>query len=418
MLNIGDTLYFSSVHGHVKTYKGFWEDLIKDLPFAGQWYIKISERVHPLRHISRDGVWTTPWPQELIPKFVMPKYDPTYSKTFSEVTDENAQRIKHRVQTGEKFGVMWSGGIDSTVIVAALIKNLSKKELENIYILCSGESMIESPRFYGNFIHNKIKTLDSRTHKYDTLINMDITPITGDEGDCVFGTQIGLNMYNNFDALIEKSSPQVRENLKPLRTQLINAEAHYSVFKDLLIQYFNLPWHPEFGRLLYEKYDYNIKTASVPVYSLHDFFWWLIFNVKYLNCSARGSIYYNDTLHWHDVMTRMVNWYNDTDYQLWSMANNNNGTKIKNHILSYKSASKDYIYDLDKDIWYYTFKSKVDSLWNITWKNNQDIPGSRPHPDKIAVKKDNLELVHFSDPGVTEYFTHYLTNYKIDWTDI
>lgn len=418
MLNINDTLYFSSLGSTYYT-KNLWQNVLDRVPFDGQWYFKISDKVMPNRMVTRNGVWTTPWPQELIPKFAMPAYDPSFNKSFEEVTDTKAIKIRDRIRAGEQFAVMYSGGIDSTLILAALIRNLSTEELQNVTVMCSGDSMIENPTFYRKFIHNKLKTLDSKKYKYDDMINMNLTPITGDEGDCIFGTLIGLNMYNNFNALIENVSGPVKINLLSLRSKISDPETHYSNFKELIIQYLNSAWHPDFGRILYEKYNHNVETATVPVHSLHDFFWWLIFNVKYLNCSVRGPLYFNDTIDPKTAIERTENWFNDEEYQLWSMVNNNNNTKIKNTILSYKGVAKDYIYSVDQNEWYRTFKTKLTSLWNIT--NLQDVSGvpeARRPAYRIGLKKDDWSLVHVNDPGVEEYFVHHLSNYKIDWTDL
>jgi hypothetical protein len=101
------------------------------------------------------------------------------------------------------------------------------------------------------------------------------------------------------------------------------------------------------------------------------------------------------------------------------MVNNNNGTKIKKSILSYKTVAKEYIYSVDKNEWYRTFKTKLESLWNISnLQNVQNIPMEKRPVARIAVKKDDWELIHITDPGVIEYFTHHASNYKIDWTDI
>lgn len=417
MLNKDDVLYFSS-YGVISQTKDVWLDVFNNVPWHGQWYLKVSEKVMPNRLISRNGAWSMPWPQELYPKFRMPDYDPTFNKTFAEVSDEKALRIRDRIRQGERFGVLWSGGIDSTVIMTSLVKNLTPEELENVTVMCSGESMIENPSFYRNFIYGKLKTLNSKEHKYDDMLNLGITPITGDEGDCIFGTLIGLNMYNNFDALLDRVSSEVKENVSQLKNKFTSPDVHYSQFKELIIQYLNIPWHPEFGRILYDKYDHNIKTATVPVHSLHDFFWWLIFNVKYYNCSVRGPIYFNDTMNPIDVIDRTENWYNDQQYQLWSMANNNNGMKIHTGILSYKHAAKSYIYEFDKNEWYFTFKSKLESMWNVTnLQTVQHLPMDRRPAHRIAIKKQDHEVIYIGDPGVKEYFVHHLSNYKIDWTE-
>lgn len=418
MLNLNDTLYFSTCENN-KIIGSLWERIFNKIPWEGQWYLKIHDKINPNRLVTRNGVWTTPWPQDLIPKFSMPAYDPSFSKTFEEVTDENALRIRNRIHTGERFAVMWSGGIDSTVVLVSLLKNLTQEELKNVTVMCNLESVIENPTFYKNFVHNKIDTLDSGKYKYDDMIALGLTPITADEGDCIFGTLIGLGMYNNFDALIEKVSAPVKEKIKPLRDKISDPNIHYSNFKEIIIQYFNISWDERFGRIFYDKLVHNIETSDVPVHSLHDFFWWFIFNVKYFNCSVRGAIYYNDTLDCKTAIHRIVNWYNDEDYQRWSMANNNNGEKIKDTILSYKAAAKDYIYKFDNNIWYRTFKTKIISLNNIaSTQSISRIPEETLPKNRVAIKKDNWELIYSGDPSVEEYFTHHLSNYKIDWSEL
>lgn len=417
MLKLTDTLYFSSVAPNYQV--NLWTTLRKELPdFESRWYISVADRFSPHRFVSRNGEWTIPWKQELPPKFQMPEYDPGFSKTFEQVTDEKALRIKQRINAGEKFAVMYSGGIDSTVVLASFIKNFTQEELKQVYVCASAESVIENPYFWNNFILDKLSVIDSKKHKYDDLIEMNLTPITADEGDCIFGTLIGLNLYNNFDYLIQSLSPETRLNLSNLKNKMSSHDVHFSVFQDLIVKYLDVANNPTFGRILYEKYVRNIETATVPVHSLHDFFWWLIFSIKYLNCSMRGALYYNDRVEWRTAVDRIENWYNDAEYQRWSMANNNNGQKIKNTPLSYKNIARDYIYGVDRNPWYRNFKTKLESLWMIGNPQKVDHLAINRRPNfRIALTK-NYEMVYTDTPGVKEYFFHHLSNYKIDWTDI
>jgi hypothetical protein len=74
---------------------------------------------------------------------------------------------------------------------------------------------------------------------------------------------------------------------------------------------------------------------------------------------------------------------------------------------------------VDKNPWYKTFKTKLESLWNISnLQNVNDIPMARRPVGRIAIKKEDWELIYITDPGVVEYFTHHVSQYKIDWTDI
>jgi hypothetical protein len=415
MIKHDDQIYFSSI-SYNSYHDNIWNEIYNECDQGGKFFIDISKRINPCRFVTRNGEWSLPWNQKLIPGYEMPAYDPKFNKTFSEVTDELALKIRDRINLGEKFSVMYSGGIDSTVIVSALIKNLTEHELENISISASIQSVIENPVFYDKFIYNKFKIIDSNKNKYDDIIDQGFTPITADEGDCIFGTVFGLNFYNNFDYYISDFGSSRKSKLEKIRYKISDSDVHYSEYADPLIKYLGIQRNQEFGKLFYEKLVHNVNTSNVPIHSLHDFFWWLIFNIKYLNCAVRGSIYLNDRLETKFVMDKIVNWFSDDQYQKWSMVNNNNGQKIKKTLASYKQAAKDYIYDLDKNEWYKNFKIKLESLWVIG--HQQDV--SKLEHDKRPVCRVGLtkdyQLMYIDDPEVQDFFRMNLQNYKIDWT--
>lgn len=417
MINLSDSLYFSSISFN-RYNDAWWQDIYDKCDYPGKFYINISRRINPCRFVTRNGEWSIPWKQELLPGFEMPEYDALYKKTFDEITDDKAVSIKKRIQSGEKFALMYSGGIDSTVIAAALFKNLTKEDLRSVAICASSESIIENPNFWQKYIHTKMTIIDSSINKYDDIIEQGFTPITADEGDCIFGTLLGLNFYYYFDYYCDSLSDQVKHNLKKYRYRISDESVHYSIYKDLLIKHLSIGEDPNFGRLLYEKYDHNIKTSSAPVHSLHDFFWWLIFNVKYLNCSVRGALYYNDRLPWKDTIYRIINWFNDPEYQRWSMVNNNNGQKIHYTASTYKVAARNYIYGFDRNEWYRDFKIKLESLWNIGYRQDVSfLPLNRRPVSRIGLTK-NYEMIYIDSPGIKEYYTSALQKYQIDWSNI
>lgn len=414
MLKLDDTLYFSSI-SYNYYHDNIWQDIYDGCGPGGKTFINISKRVNPCRFITRNGEWSLPWKQELIPGFEMPAYNPLYGKTFGQVTDDKVIKIRDRIRQGDKFAVYYSGGIDSTVIMAGMIKNLSTEELKNITVCASVESIIENPNFWNKYINGKFIVLDSNICKYDDLIEQGITPITADEGDCMFGTLFGLTLYNNFDYYVDELSANAKTELKNIQYKISDPDVHYSRYADLIIRHLGIPEDPEFGKLLYEKYVRNIETATVPVNSLHDFFWWLIFNMKYLNCSVRGALYFNDRVEWQTAIYSVMNWYNDPEYQLWSMANNNNGQKIEKTLATYKLAARHYIWDLDHNDWYSTFKIKLESLWNITIQQDVSNITDQLRPvHRVGLTKD-FKMLYMSDPAVQDFYRHHLQNYKIDW---
>ena len=415
MLKLDDTLYFSSI-SYNTVLNDYWDDMYNVSGPGGKFYLNLSKRINPLRYVPRDGEWSMPWKQDLIPGYEMPVYDPTFSKSFAQVSDEQALIIKKRIANGDRFAIMWSGGINSTVIFAALLKNLNLTDLASVVVCASADSIIENPSFWEKYVNGKFQIIDGATHKYDDLIEQGLVPITADEGDCIFGTVLGLTFYNHYDFYLDSMSPDVRTNLRNLKHKISSPDVHYSVYKELIIKHLGLGIpDPNFGRFLYEKYHRNIKTASVPVQTLHDFFWWMIFNVKYLNCSVRGALYYNDRVDWKTAINTIVNWYNYADYHRWSMVNNNNGQKIQTTLASYKTAAKDYIWSFDKNDWYRNFKIKLESMGMLTlYQDISKIEKGHAPVYRVGLTKD-YEMLYANDPGVKEFYKHHLSNYKIDW---
>jgi len=344
----------------------------------------------------------------------MPRYNPEFSKSFEQITDERAQEMRELIQQGKKLALMYSGGMDSTLILVALLKNLTEEELKSVAISTSIHAVLENPTLWKKHIWGKFTIFNSVTTWYDELIAMGYIPITGDEGDCLFGTTLGLEMYDNLDAYINRVSVDTRKRLSNLSSNVSNPDVHFSVYKDVISLHLSYDLSAQgqnFGRLFYEKIAHNIETSSVPVHSLNDFFWWTIFNVKYTASAARGAIFYNGTMPIDQCMDSIISWFNSQDYQLWSMVNNNNGEKIRNTLSTYKYTMRKYIHDFDKNDWYFYFKTKLSSLENLGKSQK-----NRENRRILGIDHDYQRML-FDDTAVQEFFRERLVNYKIDWSD-
>ena len=416
-MNRDTEIYFSSIifNGYQD---GFWNGLYPELTEGGKFMIDLGRRINPNRFVTRNGEWSLPWNQTLPPEFKMPELDLGFNKTFEQVTNERAQEIKHRINKNDQhFAVMYSGGIDSTVVLSALIKNLSIKELENVVVCASSHAIVENPQFWKKFIYGKFKIIDSAKTKYDDLIEKGYFAITADEGDCIFGTALGLTLYTNYDHYLTKVSSNMRPRLESLKGKFTDPDVHYSAYKDVILEHFKIASNPAFAESFYNKFEKNIQTSSIKINSLHDYFWWMIFNIKYLNCSVRGAIYYNDRVSTEYVVKLgIINWFNGQDYQRWSMVNNNNGQKIIKGPATYKMAARQYIYDLDKNDWYFYFKIKLESL-GLSIIHDQDVSNTplnmRPNA-RFGIDTD-YNLLYIDDPTVQDYIKHHLINYQKDW---
>jgi len=354
-----------------------WSEIYPALPEAGRRWLDLARRFHPNTITARKGTWHTPWPMTVHPCLAMPAYDPGFSKTFAEVTDQRAIEVRDMVRQGKPVALYYSGGIDSSVCAAALLKNLGAEELKHVAFCCSINSATENPVFFDRYIRGKITLLDSNKNQYSDVIEKGYLPITADTGDDIFGTEQATQFYFSFPTLVEALSGPARARLALLQDHPKLMELPYHHFVDLLIPYFS-PLGPagdknrKVGEWFYHKLTANIATSDVPIYSLHDLFWWLIFNLRFTHCSLRGPLFYYRGEDVQDAITKhIINWFNTPDYQQWSMVNNNNGQKIcKPTAMHYKWAARHYIHDFDHNEWYFNYKIKSVSL-NRLIRNNR-----------------------------------------------
>lgn len=408
-----------------RSYGNLINPIFEELPEGARFHSNMARAFVYESFILRQGEWSSPWKTAVMPGNEMPVYDPDFKKTFAEVTDDRAKDVADIIErTGRKIAVFYSGGIDSTTCVAALIKNLTHEQLENVYVCLSADSIIENPNFYSNFIKDKIKTLDSLNYMYSDLADAGYVSVTADIGDALFGTELGTKMYAQYMSLIQDMPSDDKRKYEQLYFKISDSQTHYSNFRQLIINYLNKilqnstsninEFDKKFGEQFYEKLNKNIQTSKVPIVSLHDFYWWIIFNVKYLHCALRAGLIYSKGSNRKNVFgNNLFNWYGNSEYQLWSMANNNNGQKIIGTTQgSYKHAARKYIYDLDHNEWYFNYKIKIASMPFIVARNY------RKHFkdfDPVFGLDTNYDVAMIGTPDVDALILDGLKNYKIDW---
>jgi hypothetical protein len=429
-------LYHKEVSLNSKAVASLVEPIFNDLPDGGRFYCNLMRAYGAEAYIPRMGKWSNPWETRIAPGLEMPIYNTNFSLTFSEVSDNRAEDIKKIINdTGKDCIVFYSGGIDSTVVLVSLLKNLNSAELKKIKISMSSDSIIENPYFYKNFIQDKFQILDSSSTLYSDCINRDNSIcITADLGDFIYGTELGVKMYPQLHALENKLPTNIKKSYSDIYHKVSSQDTHYSSYKDLLILYFNVGLEKgiknlelrneklatktaddlQFGELFYEKLDYNIKRSAIPVHSLHDLFWWSMFNQRYIWGAIRPSLNYGTESNIKNTVENgIVNWFGSQEYQQWSLSNNNNGQKINGSSQSsYKWASKKYIYELDKNKWYLFNKIKMPSMPVVIRRN-----WSKHYTNfdtKFGVDID-FNVIHINEPGVNDYITAGLMNYKVDW---
>lgn len=390
--------FYTNLRNTTETEKKNWEQLYPKLGPEGRFCLNVAAFFGKNSFIARQGSWKSPWPVEVLPAFAMPTYDPDFTTDFTTVSDLRAKDIAGLIrQKDARVTLYYSGGIDSTVCLVSLLRNLSPDELKMIDIAMSSESLIENPYFFEKYISGKFRIVNSASVRLSDLKTSGQYAISCELGDSIFGTELGLNLLHSYDELLAKLPQATRTRLAGLHGKVGDAGTHFSEYADLLIAFYQIERDPQFGRLYFERIQAQIKSAEQPVLSLHDFFWWEIFNLKYVECALRSSLYYYAG---HDraraVNEQIINWYNNDNYQKWSMKNNNNGQKFDGaSALGYKWAAKKYIYEFDKNPWYFRYKTKLPSLKSILYRNEALL-----NEDSIFAMDTDYRLHYYNDPQV------------------
>lgn len=251
--------------------------------------------------------------------------------SFADVCNNRSLEI--RKLKGNIY-ILWSGGIDSTCVIASILKNWSEQDLERATVLCNHYSVLENRQFFA-IISKKFKTKLS-THRYEDYLKKGYV-ITGELGDQLFGSDV------------------VGECVKHWGDDVIHAD-----WTDIAPKIFQV-FSPNFGMATYNNYRGIIDEAPFKLKTVHDFFWWLNITQKWQHVKLRTLI----SSSWEDPKTyfpKLIHFYETVDFQVWSL--HNQDKKIKSTWDSYKYTAKNYIVDYTRDEKFHT-KLKLPSLRNL-----------------------------------------------------
>jgi len=321
-----------------------------------------------------------------LPGFSMPDYDPKYNKSWSDICDQTCRDLR-ATHFDRPWMVMWSGGIDSTSIVSSIIKNLPQSDFENITVACSATSIWENPRFYRNYIQPNFKTVTSEWALSQDALERTNWIIDGEPADQLFG---GLGVAPE---LVFQQPEVLKKNI--------------IMYPETVINWIARKTDKKFAEWFYTAIVNNAASVGIPMISLHDWIWWAAFNHAWISIKLRllfaGSL--KNIKNTKLYFDRIVHWYDSTDYQSWAMSNQSTGEKINQSVGEYKLAAKKYIYELNRDNYYYQFKTKTSSndIWGRNQKrapwccidNNGNLLNWHEHKDLIA----RLLPYHFIQKG-------------------
>jgi hypothetical protein len=259
--------------------------------------------------------------------------------TFDEATDDFGSTICQELEQGRQVYLMWSGGIDSTAVAVSVLKHIKPACHSNLHVVLTDSSKHENPMFYHKFLS-----------KFDQIDVLDFDPaninlsnsliLDGEGGDQAYGSSAANKIFSLHPEKI----------LLPWRQNL-----------DFLHNYWYKESMPEFWDWLLELMNKTIDHGPVAVETCFDFFWWLNFNCKLDSTLFRHTLRLSENVSDQDfeyfsksVMRRL---YASDKIQQWSMtagAENKIGQAKK----TVKWAGRKYIYDFDRNEYYFREKRK------------------------------------------------------------
>ncbi len=254
----------------------------------------------------------------------IPNIPGTFSKNFDHVTNERALSIwKNHAKEG-CVHILWSGGIDSTLALVALLMHSPIDG--KVIVYCNINSILENNLFYTFLLKQKNVILRNssmlpQSEKFDL--------ITGDLGDQIFGSELlyRINHLYGFDAL---SSPYER----------------------VIPELFSARCGEDMGRKMYARYLPIVESSRFPIKTAFDFIWWWNFTQKWQGVQFRKQCFLHEN-------HRAIHFFDSIDYQLWSIFFHDQ--KIGKKIETYKQPAKEFIFSFDKNEAYLKNKKKLGS---------------------------------------------------------
>jgi len=235
--------------------------------------------------------------------------------------------------------VFWSGGIDSTVIVASMIRNMNIEDRKRVTIACNRASVAENPWFYQEQIlpHFRVQDntfLDRRHALHNHYL------IYGEPGDQIFSHWCSRWLY------------QDGWGWQPWRHN-----------QDRIIDLITSRSNTHLAQWLWQVTTDNIQSCDAPVETVFDWFWWISFNFCWAGALLRKTLVLDRDIPFVDLYRAQISWFDSEDYQIWSLTHNAPGDREVDGPGQSKHAAKRYIYSVDQNEYYYKFKTKTNSGW-------------------------------------------------------
>ena len=235
-------------------------------------------------------------------------------------------------KTNRPLNVLWSGGIDSTVALISLIREIGRKDfLKMATISMTIDTVYEFPELFKHLLQLGFK-IRQLGHPVSKFLDTRELHITGEHGDQLFGSDKMLQLVESEcgDLGYDVVAPLL------MMDKLCNAEAVDA---------------------LYEYIEPIIKKSPNDIKTICDYMWWLNFVCKWQQVSLRIPVWKFDNV--KQLLDSSFHFFRSNDFQIWSMQRK---SKNPGEVTKYKLEFKKYIQEFFDCKKYFNTKTKEISL--------------------------------------------------------
>ena len=299
---------------------------------------------------DRSGSVRLPIKSLVLDNLKIPQFKPQ-SQTFNELCELRARQLLDlAAQTGRRIAIMYSGGIDSTLILVSFLKVASVQELRDLTVVLLSEiSIRENPRFYHDYVKQHFP-MDSSYLWHAYVGNPSYITVTGEGNDQLMGSAVVQKIILDRGEAVALQPPNRAEVIHSLNHTTGDAQ------------------HSE---KIADAFDRICASSPVALPTLFHYFWWINFSLKWQTVYTRLFCWcaprFRKTIKFED---NYFSFYHTPEFQLWSM--NNTDRMIHGNWRSYKYHCKEIIYDFNGDRDYLDNKAKWGSLARVMF--TRDLP--------------------------------------------
>jgi hypothetical protein len=277
---------------------------------------------------------------------------PNLDSSIVDYNDVVNNRAKQLLSADKNIVVMWSGGVDSTLLLSSLVKNSNKEQLKRILVLLSKDSILENSHFYETIVLQQLKVEPSENF-YKYIGNKDYLYVTGEGNDQLFASLFVIEAYKN---MFGKESP----------FELIDEEkiVKFISSKTGLSDLDSLKVHNILSKVC--------SSAPIKIDTIYKYMWWVTLALKWQSVYTRSLLFSNNKIGPDlDLPNNYTTFFHADEFQQWAFNKIHEvGYFAKtDQGFEYKLECKKYIYDLDGNSDYLKNKNKQGSYSRVVMSN-------------------------------------------------